>query len=152
MTTKKARYPEVRVRWVDSRQADATWQPLDEVLDNLPKPCMCETTAWLIYSDNNKVVLASCLVFEENNDQIAGVMVIPKQAVIHVQTLVDAEAVKFKRQDPPLTGYKKAAEQMTQDLDQCGMTQPVWRVGSSFVPHTILTKPYQWVMLTPDRD
>ena len=83
----------VKVKWLDSRQAEPTWERLSDTHDDFdfPRACPSETVGWLIKESNDSILLAQSLADKDDDDPMtAGRATIARCQIIEIKGLYDA--------------------------------------------------------------
>ena len=79
--------PMVRLTWSDAQDSDGSWTDIEDIIAH--EPAICQEVGWLVYSDEDKViVMRSRIVTEDNNlKEGGGHIAIPFSWVIKIEEL-----------------------------------------------------------------
>ena len=79
--------PMVRLTWLDAQDSDGSWTDIEDIIAH--EPAICQEVGWLVYSDEDKViVMRSRIVTEDNNlKEGGGHIAIPFSWVIKIEEL-----------------------------------------------------------------
>jgi len=80
----KNQYRKIWIKWLDSSSWESVWYHLDDALKKANEETMvCENVGYLIYEDNEKIVLSEALSWhKEKVNSVHGIFLIPAFAVV----------------------------------------------------------------------
>ena len=77
--------PMVRVTWLDARDMETGWLPINDIVN--ATLAVCQEVGWLVTNTNQKVVVMRSFCIDKDDNHGGGAIAIPKEWVTKIEYL-----------------------------------------------------------------